>query len=119
MIAIGLIIGAGIIAGIAALVAAYWNKIVSFIKKAVEKIENKLGNNSKIYGVCTALKKLGNKFQNRIKNYRKDKEKDKWIETIVTYEENAVDIPEEYRNYAENVDEYDTTALLEQQLLEA
>ena len=117
MIGIALIVGAALIAG-GTLLAKYWNRVLDFMKKVISKLDAKLSGNSKLMGTAIFIRKIGNKFQNRTKHYSKD-EIGKWKETIVTYEQEENEIPEEYRKYATEDDEYDLTPELELQLMEA
>lgn len=69
-------------------------------------------------GTAIYIRKLGDKIQNRTKHYTKD-EVGKWKETIVSYEQNWNEFPEEYRKYVRTDEEYDLTQELELQLAEA
>ncbi len=118
MIGIALILGAALIAG-GTLIAIFWNKIMDFIKNTARKLEEKFAQSQKLMGVVQFIRKLGNRFQNRTKHYLKDVETGKWKEVIVTMEQEADEIPEEYRRHAEQTDEYDLTPELELQLNQA
>lgn len=117
MIGIALLIGAGLIAGTTLLVK-YWNKVIGFLKKVIGKLQAKLKVGQKLMGAAVYIRKVGDKIQNRTKHYSKD-EVGKWKETIVTYEQEVDEIPEEYRRYATEDEDYDLTPELELQLNEA
>lgn len=115
MIAIALILGATLIVG-GTLVAKYWNKVLDFMKKVIDKLKKKV--HGVLMGSAVFIKKIGNKYQNRTKHYSKD-ELGKWKETIVTYEQNEDEVPEKYRNYATMEDEFDLSPELEMELKNA
>ena len=69
-------------------------------------------------GSAVFIRKAGRKFQNRTKHYSKD-EMMRWKETTVVYEMNEEDVPEEYRQYANEYEDYDVTDELEMQLKQA
>ena len=115
MIGIALIIGAAILVG-GTLLVKYWNKIIDFLKKVISKLQVKFKET--LMGAAVFLRKVGNKFQNRTKHYSKSEE-GKWKETIFTDEQEVNEIPEEYRNYAKENEDYDLTPQLELQLKEA
>lgn len=117
MIGIALLIGAGLLVG-GTLLAKYWNKVIDFMKKVIAKLEVKLNVNQKLMGAAIYIRKVGDKIQNKTKHYSKD-EVGKWKETIVTYEQDVNEIPEEYRKYASETEDYDLTPELEVQLNEA
>lgn len=104
MLPILFLLGAAVIG--VGLVATYWKNIVGFIKKVKTKIEEKL--RKPILGCSVFIKKIGDKYQNRTKHYSKN-ELGKWKETIVSYEQNEEDVPEEYRKYATMDEEFDLT----------
>ena len=108
IIAASVILGAVIIG--ATLVATYWNKIVDFMKRVLNKLKQVVKGT--IMGSAVFLKKLGDKFQNRTKHYSQN-EQGKWKETVVSYEQDADEIPEEYREYAGFENEVDLTSELQ------
>lgn len=112
MIATAIILGATLFIGIS-LLAKYWNKVLDVLKRAINKLKHMVSG--VLVGSSVFIKKLGDKFQNRTKHYSKT-EMDKWEETVVSYEQNPEEIPEEYRNYAGFGKEYDLTMELEIQL---
>lgn len=111
MIGIALILGAVIVGG--TLIAKYWNKVVGFMKTVITKLKTKV--QGILMGSAVFLKKIGDRFQNRTKHYSKN-EAGKWKETIVTYEQNKEEIPEQYRNYITMDEEFDLSPELELQL---
>lgn len=112
MIATALILGAAIFVG-TSLLTRYWNKVVDVMKRAINKIKNLVAGI--LVGSTIFIRKQGEKFQNRTKHYSKTN-LGKWEETIVSYEQMANEVPEEYQNYALLNDEYDLTLELELQL---
>ena len=117
MIGIALLIGASLLVG-STLLVKYWNKVIEFMKKVINKLEVKLDVNQKLMGAAIYIRKVGDKIQNKTKHYSKN-EVGKWKETIVTYEQDVNEIPEEYRKYASETEDYDLTPELELQLNEA
>ena len=111
IIAASVILGAVIIG--ATLVATYWNKIVDFMKRVLNKLKQVVKGT--IMGSAVFLKKLGDKFQNRTKHYSQN-EQGKWKETFVSYEQDADEIPEKYREYAGFDNEVDLTSELQLEL---
>lgn len=112
MIATALILGATLIVGVT-LLAKYWNRVVDVLKKSIQKLQSIVAG--ALVGSAVFIRKLGDRYQNCTKHYSKTN-LGKWEETIVSYEQTAEEIPEEYRNSAENVEEYDLTMELELQL---
>ncbi len=115
MIAAALILGALAIVG-TTLVAKYFNKILDFLKKVTLKLKAKISGT--LMGSCVFIRKLGRKFQNRTKHYSKD-EMMRWKETTVVYEMEEEEVPEEYRQYAKEYEDYDVTDDLAMQLKQA
>ena len=115
MIATALIIGAVLLTA-TTLIAKYWNKIISFLKQVSQKLMAKLPG--KLMGSAVFLRKVGRKFQNRTKHYSKD-ELMRWKETTVVYEMEEEEVPEEYRQYAKEYEDYDISDELEMQLKQA
>lgn len=117
MIGVAILLAAGLLVG-TSLIVKYWNKVVDFMKNVVNKLQAKFSLQEKVMGVAVAIRKVGNKFQNRTKHYSKN-ELGQWKETIVTYESEANEIPDEYKQYAKENEDYDLTHELELQLQEA
>lgn len=116
MIAVALLIGAVIVG--TTLLAKYWSKVVDFMKTVIGKLQVKLDASQKLMGAAIFIRKIGDKIQNKTKHYIKD-EVGKWKETVITYEQEVDEIPEEYRKYASEDEDYDLTPELELQLNEA
>lgn len=116
MIGIALILATAAIAG-TTLIAKYWNKVLSFLKKVSEKLSLRFSKNEKIMGVAVYIRRIGEKFQNRTKHYSKD-EMMRWKETTVVYDMNE-EVPEEYRQYTSEYNDYDITDELALQLKQA
>lgn len=112
MIATALILGAALFVG-TTLLARYWNRVVDVMKRAVNKLKNMV--TGVLVGSAIFIRKLGEKFQNRTKHYSKTN-LGTWEETIISYEQTADEVPEEYQNYARSSNEYDLTLELELQL---
>ena len=120
MIVAGLILGtkiaAGslIAAGVAAVVAHFWEDIVEWMQETIEMVKRKIKGvlvGSKVY-----IKKLGDKVEEIARHYSKN-EKDQWEETTVTKRVSPDEVPEEFLQQAEqNNDELDITDELEMQL---
>lgn len=117
MIGIALLLGTALLVG-TTLLAKYWNKVIDFMKKVIGKLEVKLNKNEKLMGVAISIRKVGDRIQNKTRHYSKN-EVGKWKETIVTYEQEVSEVPEEYRKYASETEDYDLTPELELQLNEA
>ncbi len=115
MIAIALILGAVALVG-TTLIVKYWNKVITFLKNVIPKLKSKI--QGMLMGSAVFIRRIGRKFQNRTKHYSKD-EMMRWKETTVVYEMNEEDVPEEYRQYAKENEDYDVTDELEMQLKQA
>lgn len=90
MILTALLFGAAVIAG-AGIVAAFWNDLVAFLKKAVEKVRALVAGI--VYGTKVFIRKIGEAFKEISRNY--SKVDDHWQETIVTREIPASKVPED------------------------
>lgn len=112
MIEIALILGAAIIAG-GTIIARYWNQILSFMKKVIQKLKGKI--KGILMGSAVFIKRAGDRIQNRTKHYAKD-ELGTWHEKIVTLEQKEEEVPSQYRKYATIDDEFDLTSELENQI---
>lgn len=86
MIAIGIILGAVLIA-----VAFFWKDIVEWIKKAVNKIQQVFG--VVVDGVKTYIIRMGECLKVRAKYYNKNKVTKEWEEKITTKDINENDVP--------------------------
>lgn len=115
MISIALILGVSILLG-ATLIVKYWNKVIEVMKRAIYKLQTMV--EGVLVGSAVFIRKVGEKFQNRTKHYSRTN-LGKWEETIVTYELEENEVPDEYKNYAVLDNEYDLTKELELQLKES
>lgn len=114
MILTALLFGAAVIAG-AGIVAAFWNDLVAFLKKAVEKVRALVAGI--VYGTKVFIRKIGEAFKEISRNY--SKVDDHWQETIVTREIPASKVPEDILARANEIgygQELDITDELEMQL---
>ena len=114
MILTALLFGAAVIAG-AGIVAAFWNDLVAFLKKAVEKVRAVVAGI--VYGTKVFIRKIGEAFKEISRNY--SKVDDHWQETIVTREIPASKVPEDILARANEIgygQELDITDELEMQL---
>ena len=66
MILTALLFGAAVIAG-AGIVAAFWNDLVAFLKKAVEKVRAVVAGI--VYGTKVFIRKIGEAFKEISRNY--------------------------------------------------
>lgn len=112
MLLTALITGAALIAG-AGLLAAYWNNLVDWLKRAIKKVSEIV--KTVVYGSKVLIRKISEGLKEISKHYSKD-EIGRWQETIVTKTIPESEVPKEIREKAENVYEYDLTDELELQL---
>lgn len=112
MILTALLVGAGIIAG-GTLLAAFWNDVVDWLKRAVEKVKTITG--MIVYGTKVFIQKAYKAIQQISRHYSKDSY-GRWHETTVTREVPEHEVPEEIRNMAKKSQETDITHELELQL---
>lgn len=92
MILSALIAGAAIIAG-ASLLAAFWNDITAWLKRAFQKVKEVV--QAVVLGTKIFIKKMGEAFKEISKHY--SKKGVKWQETIVTKEISASEVPDEIK----------------------
>ncbi|MGD6778534.1 hypothetical protein ACQCT3_02265 [Sutcliffiella horikoshii] len=113
MIITSMLIGAAIIAG-GSLIKKFWNNILSWLKRAVQKIKQivKLA----VYGTKVFIEKIGSAFREISKHYSK-KENNQWVENIVTREVSASEVPPEIRAMAQQRRETDITSELQLELV--
>lgn len=90
MIFTTLLLGAALIAGVG-IVAAFWNDLVSFLKKAVEKVQALVAGI--VYGTKVFLRKIGEAIKEISRSY--SKVGDHWQETVITREIPASKVPED------------------------
>ena len=114
MILTTLLWGAAIIAGVG-IVAAFWNDLVSFLKKAVEKVRQVVAGI--VYGSKVFLKKLSEGVKEISRHYSKVDQH--WEETTVTKIVSESDVPAEILARANGYQELDITDELEMQLTSA
>lgn len=115
MILTALLIGTGLLVG-TGLVFAFWNDIVSWLKRAVQKVKEILGVVS--YGFRVFVRKMREALIEISKHYSKNKE-NKWQETIITKEISESEVPAEIRAKARMYEDTDITNELEMQLRSA
>lgn len=114
MILTALLLGAVAIAGVG-IAAAFWNDLVAFLKKAIEKVQEVVAGI--VYGTKVFLRKIGEAFKEVSRHY--SKVDDHWQETIVTREIPANKVPDEIlarANALSNGQELDISDELEMQL---
>ncbi len=109
MLLLAAIIGAVIAVGVVC--ATFWNSILNWIKKAAEKIKEKL--NKVVYGTKIIAAKIGGKLKKISRNYIRNGPE--WEEVEVTKEITEDEVPD-YIRALENDEEIEITNELEQQL---
>lgn len=115
MIPIAILLGAGIIGGIG-IVSLFWNDLITFLKKAINKVKQLV--DGIVYGSKVFIKKFYEGFKEISRHYSKVGET--WQETTITKTISADKVPPEilerarYQNY-----EVDITDELEMQLTSA
>lgn len=113
MILASIILGIACVAG-ASLIAAYWNNILDWLKRAIKKVREVI--RQVVYGTKVFIKKIKEAIKEISKNYSQD-ELGRWKETIVSREIPASEVPPEIRRKAMYMDqEVDITNELELQL---
>lgn len=110
MIPILLLAGA-VIAG-TGIIAAFWNDIVKFLNKAIEKVKQLVEGT--VYGAKVFLQKLSDGIKEISRHY--SKVGTVWQETTITRTVSESEVPEEIRNRAKYNQELDITDELEMQL---
>ena len=91
MILTALLWGAGILAGVG-IVAAFWNDIVKFLKKAVEKVRRLV--EGVVYGCKVFVKKMREAVKEISRHYSKVDQH--WEETTVTKVISESEVPRRY-----------------------
>lgn len=112
MILTSLICGAAIIAGIG-IIAAFWNDLVSFLKKALQKVQQLV--EGIVYGCKVFVKKLQEGVKEISRHYSKVDQH--WQETTVTKIISESEVPPEILARAKASEELDITDELEMQLV--
>lgn len=110
MILTTVILSAGLLVG-AGLVVVFWNNIISYLKKLIDRIKTIVQGT--LRGVKVFLRKTTDRVIQITKNYSKDMEKNKWYETVVKRELSENEIPREIRERLIMDDEFDITDELE------
>ena len=91
MIAIAIIIALS--AALIAVLHKYWQNIIKWIKKAVEKIKEALG--IVVQGTKTFIVKTREGLQNKAKYYNENKMTGEWEETVYSKSIEESEVPEE------------------------
>ena len=111
MLLVGLILGAAVIVGA---LAGFWNDIVDWLKRAINKVKEVIQH--VVYGTKVFVKKFKEAIKEISKHYSQD-EVGRWKETIVTREIPESEVPPEIRaKAAQRNEEVDITKELELQL---
>lgn len=84
----------------------FFSSALVFMKRALEAVEEK--TNRTILGAAHFLRKVGNRYQQRTKNYYIDEEMGRWHEVIVEKEISADDVPAEYKTMPDEFEVDDT-----------
>lgn len=111
MILTTLLVTAGVIVGVG-LLATFWNDIVGWLKRAVQKVKEIVGFAT--YGFTVFIRKLREGLKEISKHY--SKVQNKWQETIVTRQIDESEVPEEIRRKASMSCDTEITEELEMQL---
>jgi len=114
MILTTLLWGAAIIAGVG-IVATFWNELVSFLKKAVQKVREMVAG--VLYGFKVFVKKLREGVKEISRHYSKVDQH--WEETTVTKTIPESEVPPEILERAQANVELDITDELEMELTNA
>lgn len=112
MILTSIILGAVLTAGVVGIVAAFWNNIISFLKKAIDKVKQIV--EGIVYGCKVFLQKLKEGVKEISRHY--SKVDGHWQETIVTKTIPESEVPPEILARANSTEELDITDELELQL---
>ena len=113
MILSAILLGAGLLVG-TSLIVTYWNNIISWLKKAINKVKEIV--EGVVYGTKVFIKKMKEAIKEISKHYSRD-ELGRWTETTVTREIPESEVPEEIRKKAMYMnEEVDITDELEMQL---
>lgn len=111
MILTTLLWGAAIIAG-AGILAAFWNDLVDFLKKALKKVEQVVAGF--VYGSKVFIQKLREGVKEISRHY--SKVEGHWQETTVTRTISESEVPKEILQRAKYSNELDITDELQMQL---
>lgn len=114
MILTSLIWGAAIIAGVG-IVAAFWNDLVNFLKKAISKVRQVV--EGIVYGCKVFVKKLREGVKEISRHYSKVDQH--WEETTITKTVPESEVPPEILARARANEELDITEELEMELANA
>lgn len=99
---------------VGALVATFWKQIVSWFKKAWEKLTEAFKKGFK--GVKAFLTKIAGVIKNLAKYYSFNASTKKWQETVVTREVDPSEVPEEFRTELKSSDQIDISDEFTKQL---
>lgn len=94
------------------LLATFWNDMVSWLKRAVQKVKEVIGVVS--YGFTVFVRKLREGLKEISKHY--SKKQNKWQETIVTKEIDESEVPDEIKAKASMSRDVEITDELEMKL---
>ena len=111
MILTTLLLGAAIIAGVG-IVAAFWNDLVKFLKKAIQKVRQLV--EGIVYGCKVFVRKIREGIKEISRHYSKVDQH--WEETTVTKTISESEVPPEILERARASEELDITDELEMQL---
>ena len=111
MILTTLLLGAVIIAGVG-VVAAFWNDLVKFLKKAIQKVSQII--EGIVYGCKVFVRKIHEGIKEISRHYSKVDQH--WEETTVTKTISESEVPPEILEQARASEELDITDELEMQL---
>ncbi len=111
MILTTLLWGAAIVAGVG-IVAAFWNDLVSFLKKAIQKVQQIIAGI--VYGCKVFVKKVREGVKEISRHYSKVDQH--WEETTITKVISESEVPPEILERANTSVELDITDELELQL---
>lgn len=110
MIPIALILGATLVG--VGILAAFWNDIVGFLKKAINKVQQIVSGI--VYGSKVLLKKMQEGIKEISRHYSKVDQH--WEETTITRTVPESEVPPEFVARAKANEEVDITDELEMQL---
>ena len=108
MILIPLLLGAAVVG----LVAAFWKELVSFLRKAVQKVQQIVAGI--VYGCKVFMKKIQEGIKEISRHYSKVDQH--WEETTITRVVSESEVPDEILKRAKANEELDITDELEMQL---
>ena len=111
MILTTLLAGAAIIAGVG-IVAAFWNDLLNFLKKAIQKVRKIV--DGIVYGCKVFIKKMREGVKEISRHYSKVDQH--WEETTITKVISESEVPPEILERARTNRELDITEELEMQL---